>query len=688
MSMNRKQRRLQEKKSGTKTTKKTRDNAALALEKKAQGNALKAAGKEADAVPLLKEALRLDPTQADVHFALAMMARTSPELGLDMEEVNKTLPKASKENLLGSYSAILVILKKKRQYKEAHICQEEFCRLLPDDPMALMDLGLIQNLTGGTEKAVVDMASAVCMAPDNKVIKSVFATSLFTPSFSKFYPEVKNALLECFKSIYDVNLFRIAGSWLGLMFKDPLYSELFKTQMMKSDEEFYSWMDALDEQSGAFLKDPYFTEGLRVLIIAYLGMEEILTKIRRYITLNFDELTQNGRIELFEHFICALAEQCFFNEYVYNEEEQETKEILALINKAKNSPDKTAVSLIACYHPLNQTFKAQERQLHEFSKTDVYFAKLVKTQFDDPAEEERLKQSIPVYGAFANEISKAVQSQYEENPYPRWTTLCTQPMPTDDCPDNETRNDELNILIAGCGTGRQPISAAARHPNAKVTAIDLSRASIAYGMRKAKECGLDDRIKFIHADILSMADWEEQFDMIECSGVLHHMEDPFEGWKALNNILKPGGYFKIGLYSATARQQIVEARTFIQKYDFPSTTEGIRACRKAVFELPSNDPMRIYLLGSGDFYATSLVRDLIFHVQEHRMTLPQIKGMMDELGLVSTKFSMSNPDQVAQYDKMFPGDLKRCNIENWAIFEEQNPLTFISMYQFWCQKMT
>jgi len=80
MSMNRKQRRLQDKKQGKPKapSRKQQDDAALAAELKAQGMALKNAGKEAEAVPLLKKALQLDSSLADVHFALAMLARMKP----------------------------------------------------------------------------------------------------------------------------------------------------------------------------------------------------------------------------------------------------------------------------------------------------------------------------------------------------------------------------------------------------------------------------------------------------------------------------------------------------------------------------------------------------------------------------------------------------------------------------------
>ena len=53
----------------------------------------------------------------------------------------------------------------------------------------------------------------------------------------------------------------------------------------------------------------------------------------------------------------------------------------------------------------------------------------------------------------------------------------------------------------------------------------------------------------MQADILNLDQLNQDFDIIESSGVLHHMDEPLIGWKSLTDILKPGGLMNIGLYS-------------------------------------------------------------------------------------------------------------------------------------------
>ena len=91
------------------------------------------------------------------------------------------------------------------------------------------------------------------------------------------------------------------------------------------------------------------------------------------------------------------------------------------------------------------------------------------------------------------------------------------------------------------------------------------------------------------------------------------------------------------------------------------------------------------LINIGDFFSLSMLRDLIFHQQEHRFTLPQLALCLDELGLKFCGFEKQ--DIRSKFMALFG---ERANINDlmlWHKFEENNPDSFIEMYQFWCQKL-
>lgn len=91
------------------------------------------------------------------------------------------------------------------------------------------------------------------------------------------------------------------------------------------------------------------------------------------------------------------------------------------------------------------------------------------------------------------------------------------------------------------------------------------------------------------------------------------------------------------------------------------------------------------LTASRDFYSMSACRDLLFHVQEHRFTLPQIKECLAELGLNFIGFTLES-NVANKYKERFPEDKAMTNLDCWNTFEIENPSTFAGMYQFWVQK--
>jgi SAM-dependent methyltransferase len=241
-----------------------------------------------------------------------------------------------------------------------------------------------------------------------------------------------------------------------------------------------------------------------------------------------------------------------------------------------------------------------------------------------------------------------------------------------------------DLLIAGCGTGYQAAITALRNPGARILAIDLSRTSLAYALRRCRELGIG-HVRFAQADIVKLGALPERFDLIECTGVLHHLREPFAGWRVLESLLKPGGVMKVALYSERARQGVVAARELIARHGLGADREGVRAARQLVLAEPEGSPARAVIVGK-DFYSASGARDLVMHVQEHRFTTAQIGEMLRALGLELLGFEFINPGVPAAYRRRFPDDAPAASLENWGRFEDEHPEVFAGMYQFWAAK--
>lgn len=401
--------------------------------------------------------------------------------------------------------------------------------------------------------------------------------------------------------------------------------------------------------------------------------------------------------------LLALAQQCHINEHVYGSTEQEDARVDALAQRlltaaeagATVDADVPAWLLLACYRSLRGL---GDGALHARLGQVPALAPVLRQQVTEPDLERALAAALPAVTPIDDAVSRAVQDQYESHPYPRWTRvpLAAQPQRLDDAISSALPGAPfvplghpapLDVLVAGAGTGQHPIDAAMRYRDAQVLAIDLSRASLAYAARKAQEAGIGN-LRLAQGDILALGQLEERFHLIESVGVLHHLADPLAGWRTLCGLLRPGGLMMIGLYSELARQPVVAARARFGQHDPhqdpAQVARAIRQARQAIFAADAPEALRP-LRRFRDVYGLSVCRDLLFHVQEHRFTVPRLAEAIEALGLRFLGFRCE-PSVYRQYESEFPDDPQRLRLDHWQQFEARHPETFVGMYQFWLQK--
>ncbi|HEX7790617.1 MAG TPA: methyltransferase, partial [Afipia sp.] len=195
-----------------------------------------------------------------------------------------------------------------------------------------------------------------------------------------------------------------------------------------------------------------------------------------------------------------------------------------------------------------------------------------------------------------------------------------------------------------------------------------------------KELGLSN-LRYAQADILALES-NARFDVIDSSGVLHHLKEPLTGWRRLAGLLRPGGLMHIGLYSATARSDINAARAYLAQQGRDYSVTEVRRLRAEFASRAPGDSL-YNITQFSDFFSMSECRDLLFHVREHQFSIPQIADFIREIGL--TFLGFETPARTS-YLRRFPEDRAATNLANWNVFEAENPATFAGMYQFWIQK--
>lgn len=674
------------------------------------------AGRLGDAETIYTNILSALP---DHHDALHLLGLVAHERG-DHRKAAALIERAVNiEPKIGEmHGNLALVLQDLGRLDEAEICFETALSLSPDFAEGYHNFGLMLQARGNLERALEYFQRAVTIAPDflearchlgdallennqpGKAIPHYRKAIEFEASLATAHASLGIALLRTGQAEDALCSLRhaiqlepdIDTHWIALA------AGIEQMRIDAVDETFcYELLSllnhpAVDPQTivpailpmllailndeRLFPADPLLLRALTLSPFRELKIEAVLTARRRALL----DAPPNAL-----PFACALAQHCFLNEYIFAVTPEEENTVADLANNPTLSAIKLAT--LACYQPLHR-IEAPEMLLK--LNWPAPLGPVLQQQIVEPMEECRLRADVATLTPIENSVSEAVRDQYEANPYPRWSRFSTQhtPAPIGNvlCAaplrfdlDNYRSPDAPEVLIAGCGTGQQPLLAASRYKNARFLAVDLSLSSLTYAMRKTRASGVEN-IEYAQADILALDGLDRRFDLIECVGVLHHLEDPLKGWRILTERLHQGGVMKIGLYSEIARQDVIAGRLLIAKNGLAPTPKGIRHARKLVAEDPNMESLRT----RPSYYSASEWRDLVFHVQEHRFSLPQISNTLKSLGLQFLGFEMRDQQAINAFRAEY-GDV-HTDLAAWHNFEIANPDTFRGMYQFWVRK--
>ena len=597
-------------------------------------------------------------------------------------------------NYLSAHNNLGIVFSELEEYQKAIVCFEKVIKIDSDCIDAYKNLGSIFQVLGKYQIAksyyekVIEINPKYNNAQYNSYLSNLLKLYEFNYRSENEGASFKKLFLFLFRSnnVYHTSIARNASL---LLLSDDKQRQLLGAINSKSSLLKNKIIEKL-------LKEELFHLILHKSLIADGFMEKLLTKLRFEVLLTLQNPNKDI-LKKYLDFVISMAEQCWFNEYVYVQSENETTHINKL--KIKIELDKEInefeIVILGCYMALNDS-KIIIQKLSGYKSENIFFNNLINTQIKEPLREIELVKSIKSLAEITDTISNKVREQYEKNPYPRWkydynrlpVNFCHR-LNDDITPNKVLHNNKFNnpnVLIAGCGTGKHVNVVAASYKNSNILAVDLSITSLAYAKRKTEELGYKN-IEFLHADILQLRDLNKKFDIVESVGTLHHMKEPIVGFKVLVDLLEPRGFLRLGLYSDTARKGIVEAREYIKEHNLKNTGEDIKICRQLIFNEKESPLLKRLTTHSPDFYSTSGVRDLLFHVQEHRFTIPEIAKILKNLNLEFIGFYFNDHLIKKEYSKLFPSDKKNISLDNWHQFEKNNPSTFSSMYQFWVRKI-
>ncbi|WP_168205909.1 class I SAM-dependent methyltransferase [Geobacter sp. FeAm09] len=659
------------------------------------GNALVGLGRLGEAVAAYEHAIAVRPEFPEALSSLGNALQGQGRLGEAIVSYEQAL--AIWPNFPEALSSLGNALMDNGSFDGAAVCYQQALAIRPDNPEAPCRLGSALCAQDKIEQAMKAALYAL------RIEEGPASRLLFCDCLKAAGPELyRSGQLEL---VYGLAVRAVTEAWVRP--KDlacPCLSlalarnEALQRLMSRALEVWPGRFAAAVEPEtwAALAGDPLLLCLLKATAIPQAECERLLACLRSAM-LAAVEAAPAGEGDLVACF-SALAQHCFITEYVFalppeeNERAGRLRDEVAAALAAEREVAPLALMAVAAYFPLHTLPRAGTLLCGEWP---AEVREVLRQQIEEPGEEARLRDAIPRLTPIEEPLSAAVRAQYEQNPYPRWVRepASSEMSSLDACLhrefplapfDNQEQNGEMYILVAGCGTGQHPIQTARRFPRSRILAIDLSLSSLAYAARKSREAGITN-IEYAQADMMHLGDLGRSFDVIEAVGSLMCLESPLDGWKLLLSLLRPGGFMRIGLYSELARECVVAARGHIAAQGYQgSQAEDIRRCRQEIMAQGADGPLA-RLLSLGDFYTTSECRDLLFHVQEARHTIPQIKENLMELGLTFIGFSLE-PGVVRKYRSRFPEDYSRTSLDFWDLFEHEHPEVFTGLYQFWVQK--
>ena len=196
---------------------------------------------------------------------------------------------------------------------------------------------------------------------------------------------------------------------------------------------------------------------------------------------------------------------------------------------------------------------------------------------------------------------------------------------------NELYRDDRTILVAGCGTS-QAAKYALRWPNAAVTGIDFSKASIDETARLKRK----HRIRNLQLHQLPLeraGELKRSFDYIVCTGVLHHLADPAAGLYALRNVLDRNGAMHLMVYAPYGRVGIYMLHDYCRRLGIGTSPGEIHDLAAILRDLPPDHPLVPLLRNAPDFANEAALADALLNPRDRSYSVPELFDLLASANL-------------------------------------------------------
>lgn len=639
-----------------------------------EGARLLERGQAAAAAELFEQAALLQPDYPDAPAMRGVAAFLTGDHPLAEAKLREALVLApTRPDLLQNLGLVLGAQGRSEDEFKAYT---DALRLEPRNAMLFELLGQAELRAGRAALAVATYSDLLALDPGHRVARHNLAIALQECPFTE-WSAPRASMLVHLLTFQDIELLHLA----------PAIGNLVRHRhgIVTGSE---------DPPLAELANDLLLIAALATLYLADAASERFLTRTRTRVleALEREEPLAEPDPDLLRLAV-ALGLHSFANDYSFMVEAKEgdraagcAERCDATVVAAADATAIRALVIASMYQPIERLPGADALAAQAPERWPRELRPLLQRTLLDVRDELARGASITSFGSSgsnsdADTTTVQVRAMYEEHPYPRWNSLghvAAQPLAVLLAPAFEgwtppawTDGRPFDVLIAGCGTGRHALRAALHYRGARVLAIDLSRRALGYAQRMAERFGATN-LEFLQGDLHDLPSLERRFQLIETIGSFETLHDPARGWAALRACLADDGLLHVGSYSEPARLPVVRARARIAELGIAATDEGMRRFRGMVLD-GALGAEGLKLAAVGDFYSLSGVRDFLFHVQEHRFWLRDLRTQAQTHGLRFVGFQPLRREMRERFLAAHSDRTALRDLDAWVRFEDAEP---------------